>query len=215
MISNDNTNNVVYGTGGADTIYNGSAGSTIYAGAGNDTVFYDSWYGTINGGDGDDSITAWGKSYMSVNGGAGNDTIVGSDEFGEMFLFSSADGDNVITNFGVEDTLRLTAGNIQNYYASDNDYVINVKGTKYSGSVTLQNVGSIRVSGRSVTATQVNAQLPADDYWFEKEREDDPLSSIITKECAVELSEEPISELLKRSTIELTASARLDKKRDE
>ena len=41
------------------------------------------------------------------------------------------------------------------------------------------------------------------------------MNANITKECAVELSEEPISELLKRSTIELTASARLDKRGDE
>ena len=116
---------------------------------------------------------------VTIQPGKGNDTIVGSDEFGELYLFAYTYGNNVITNFGKNDTLRITTGNITSYYASGSDYVVEASGTNYSGSVTLQNVSAISVNGRNVVATNVSAQLPSEDYWFEEDAAEDELNALL------------------------------------
>ena len=131
----------------------------------------------IIGTSGRDYIVNSGEN-VTVRGSGGNDTMEGSD-FAELYLFSSADGDDVITNFGKNDTLRITTGNITSYYASGSDYVVEASGTNYSGSVTLQNVSAISVSGRNVVATNVSAQLPSEDYWFEEDAAEDELNALL------------------------------------
>ena len=87
-----------------------------------------------------DSISASGKN-VTIVGGKRNDTISGSKN-ADVILYAEGDGKDIITNFGANDSLRITSGSIKNYYSSGKDYVINVSGTKSSGSITLKNVSN-------------------------------------------------------------------------
>ena len=101
----------------------------------------------------DVKISGTGRRDFILNNGAGvtiqsnggNDTLEGSD-YGEMYLFSSADGDNTITNFGVNDTIRMTSGKTMTFATVGSDVVVTLTGTKYTGTVTLQNAASLRGS---------------------------------------------------------------------
>ena len=118
-------------------------------------------------------------SNVTINAGGGDDTIEGASDGSELFRFGAADGNDVICNFGINDTLRVTSGNITNYYAEDGDYIIEVTGTSSMGSVTLKNVDAINVSGKNVRATRVSAQLSSDEYWFEQDASDDELGDLL------------------------------------
>ena len=134
----------------------------------NDTAF--------RGTAGDDYMINTGNN-VTITGGAGNDTIVGSTDGRELFRFDAADGNDVIYNFGTRDTLRIISGSISDSYADGSDYVIEVGDGTYSGSVTLKNVKAIKASGKNVTATRLNSQLP--EYWFESEALEDELGELI------------------------------------
>ena len=145
-----------------------------------ETLEHDEDNAKFVGTDGDDWMINTGEN-VTIQGKSGNDTIEASDG-SELFRFGAADGDDVILGFGKTDTLKITSGSISKSYASDDDYIIEVKnGTTYSGSVTLKNVSAIKVSGKNVTATSFNAQLPADDYWFEASSEIDELDDLISE----------------------------------
>ena len=120
-------------------------------------------------------------SNVTISGDFGDDTIEGSNDGRELYQFGAADGNDIIYNFGTNDTLKITLGDITNYYASGSDYVVEVKrGTLYTGTVTLKDVGAIRVNDDVVRATRVvNLQLPADEYWFESESAEDELDELI------------------------------------
>ena len=94
----------------------------------------------VVGTDGRDYVINTGD-VVTIQSGGGNDTITGSDEYGELFVFGAADGDNVITNFGKGDTLRISAGEIASTLKVGNDYMINLKNGTTSGSILLQNAG--------------------------------------------------------------------------
>ncbi|MBR1579335.1 MAG: hypothetical protein IJ668_02425, partial [Selenomonadaceae bacterium] len=167
-----------------------------------------------------DLIIASGKS-VTINAGKGNDTILGSKN-ADVILYGEGDGKDVITNFGAKDSLRVTSGSIKNYYASGKDYVINVSGTKYSGSITLKNVVdnySLKQSGSTITLTnkKSSAQLPSDEYWFAEDSpsEENELNEIIsTNDNSIDLPTELDSDPLKRSTNELlTTSTRHRRKK--
>ena len=167
-----------------------------------------------------DSILASGKS-VTINAGKGNDTITGSKN-ADVILYGEGDGKDVITNFGAKDSLRVTSGSIKNYYASGKDYVINVSGTKSSGSITLKNVVdnySLKQSGSTITLTnkKSSAQLPSDEYWFAEDSpsEENELNEIIsTNDNSIDLPTELDSDPLKRSTNELlTTSTRHRRKK--
>ena len=132
----------------------------------------------VEGTSGNDYIVNTGEN-VTLRGAAGNDTLTGSDEYGDVFAFSSADGNNVITNFSANDTLRCTAGSIKATAISGDDYVLTLKGTNYTGTVTLQ--GAATDGNLIVSANNKNAYLlpkvpsvivfdaapTAEEYWFE------------------------------------------------
>ena len=64
----------------------------------------------------------------------------------------------MITNFGDNDTLRITAGSVVSNKYNDDDYVVSVKGANYSGSITLKDVGDtpIRVRNTKGTVSVIN-----------------------------------------------------------
>ena len=149
---------------------------------------------------------------VTMVGGAGADTLVGS-HYGEVYAFSSADGNNVILNFGVNDTLKCTAGKINSYYADGADYVVNLQGTNYRGSVRLKNAAktydlqmnaaktAMVATGKGVST--IVAQMPSDEYWFEAAAlgYEDELSAIVMKNEAVDLIEEQSEPTLKSAEL--------------
>ena len=83
--------------------------------------------------------------YVTVEGKGGNDTIEGNDEYGEVFVFNGIDGDDVITNFGAGDTLKINSGTIQSAIASGSDFVITVKQEGETGTVTFKDVDATKI----------------------------------------------------------------------
>ena len=86
----------------------------------------------IRGMSGHDSITNTGRN-VTVEGGGGNDTITGGTG-GNFYVYANGDGNDLITDFGNNDTLCITGGTYSTV-VSGNDIIINV-GT---GSVRLKN----------------------------------------------------------------------------
>ena len=157
---------------------------------------------------GDDYIVSDGER-VTIQSGAGSDTIVGSDLYGEVFAFSSADEDNLIVNFGVGDTLKCTAGSIASVHTSNDDVIVDLKGTKYAAQVTLEGAAalSMRQSGNTLIATRSSAELPSDAYWFEEAEASDPLSEITESDAAVELQFDDLKDAL-AATPEIAVIAR-------
>ena len=111
----------------------------------------------ITGTGGADSIVSSGQ-YVTIQSNGGNDTITGSDDFGELYLFASNHGDNVITNFGKGDTLKCTAGSLKSLATVDSDVIVTLQGTSYTGHVTLVGAAqySFGKSGNVLTVNNVN-----------------------------------------------------------
>ena len=139
-----------------------------------------------------DSIVNNGAG-VTIDGGTGNDTFVGSDN-GEMYLFSSAYGNNVVTNFGDGDSISMIAGTQMSGAAIGDDYVVTLKGKSYSGTVTL--VGAADYSfkqTRKVLTVSAGASNVA-DYWFTADEttvEDDALDQIVQSDDVFVALEEP------------------------
>ena len=133
----------------------------------------------FKGTSGRDYITNTGQN-VTITGGKGDDTMEGSD-FGEVYSYAAGDGNDVITNFDTKDTLRISSGTIGSYYASGNDYVIEVQSGTATGKITLQNVSSVKVSGKKITAKSVSAELPSssEDYWFMTDETNDELGVLL------------------------------------
>ena len=130
-----NGSNVTIAAGaGNDSIYNGSDGFsvsiaadagddsisngggervTIDAGAGDDYIYNNNRGNnvSINAGAGDDSIyNDWGDN-VSINAGAGNDTItLGSYTSCNVIQYTSGDGNDSISGFNEDDTLKIGGG---------------------------------------------------------------------------------------------------------
>ena len=110
-----------------------------------------------------DSIQNYGER-VTINGGLGNDTIDGSS-YGEMIMFGADGGQDYVTDFGKNDTLRVTFGAIQSITKSGNDAVVNVKSALYSGSITLGGAGgyAFEQDGNDITVKQVTYKVNRDD----------------------------------------------------
>ena len=94
----------------------------------------------VEGTDFDDMIFNFGGK-ATLNGRGGNDTLYGSDLYEEVFEFGATGGRDLITGFSENDSLRITAGNIESQQKVGDDYVVEVKSNSYSGSVTLEGAG--------------------------------------------------------------------------
>jgi Ca2+-binding RTX toxin-like protein len=91
---------------GNDYVDGGKGHDKIYASSGNDSVLGGDGHDTVFGGDGNDTIDG-GKDHDRLFGGTGNDNITGG-EGQDTFFFGGAHGDDVVTDFNLEeDTLYL------------------------------------------------------------------------------------------------------------
>ena len=111
----------------------------------------------MTGTTGKDYITNSGEN-VTIQGGAGDDTIDGSEEFGETYLFSYASGDNVVNNFGTNDTLKCTSGSITAVETVDNDVLITMTKSNTSGTVLLKDAAqyTFKKTGQTLTVETIN-----------------------------------------------------------
>ena len=126
-ISNSNSNTLLSGTSGNDTIGNYGAHVSINAGAGNDSVYNGGENNTISPGSGNDYIdNAWAHGSVYIYGG-GNDTIN---------RFRSQNNFLVIENY-TWSTVRVQDDNGNN----TNNAIVNVlNGKKTVGSIFLEDI---------------------------------------------------------------------------
>ncbi len=106
-VENSTNNKTVKGTKDRDIIINSGSNLKINAGASNDTISNSGSNVAINGGAGDDSVYSYAAN-VTINGGKGNDIIIGSSDYGDVFVFGNSDGYDSITNFAANDTLYLS-----------------------------------------------------------------------------------------------------------
>ena len=136
-ITNYNKNSLISGSAYADTIKNYAGGVTIQGKGSNDSIFNSTdssytinggyGYVTIDGGDGNDTIYSFDPRVsinggagadrislgswqgITVKGGAGNDTVntATSRTSGIVYQFNYGDGNDSITNWISNDTLRV------------------------------------------------------------------------------------------------------------
>ena len=184
-IYNNKSNQNIKGTSKGDYIYKDDPDpgmvkySTINGGAGNDTIINHDSIMTINGGDGNDIIqTYWdalinggkGNDLIISNrygycrdstfvGGLGNDTLMLNEEEDLTILYAAGDGNDLIFNYGLGDTLHVTSGTISDSLVSGDDVTFYVG----SGSFTLKDiVGSVvelKIGNGEVSTIKIDNSL--------------------------------------------------------
>ena len=123
---------------GNDSIYNASNGygATLIGGDGDDTIYNAATGVLIEGGSGDDSIINDGGG--TIDAGLGDDTIIGNNSRSEVFIYSTGDGNDVIQNFGSEDTFSLASGSINSSLLSGSTLILGIG----DSSITLEGTGA-------------------------------------------------------------------------
>ena len=153
-------NNTLFGSSKDDTLIGAAGADKLYGGKGNDS---------LNGGEGNDSL--WGGvNSDTLIGGAGDDTITGSKN-AEVILMGSSDGNDLVTNFGVKDTLKATDGTLKSKVSGSN-YILTISDDDNTAKVTLKGAASLKtlnILGEeivpSIIFTNANSSkqtLPAD-----------------------------------------------------
>ena len=147
---------LIDGGDGLDTIENSGASVAIYGGNDNDSIKTDGDNVSISGGKGNDIIDNTG-SYVTIDAGAGNDFIdnsgdnisivagkgndtvtLNTSDGGNIFVYSSGDGNDKIYSLSENDTIKIVGNsNVKESVKSgENEYDIIFKiGT---GSITLK-----------------------------------------------------------------------------
>lgn len=138
---------VLEGTDEADDIFSNGDRLTINGGAGNDSILPHGYNNIINGGAGNDSISNWLSYYSTISGGTGDDTIDTSTNLNmgrNVFLYNTGDGNDVLTGFHPNDTLRIT-GSTYTRSESDGDIILFIG----DGSIRIQEQAgkSINIEG--------------------------------------------------------------------
>ena len=138
---------VLEGTDEADDIFSNGDRLTINGGAGDDSILPHGYNNIINGGEGNDSIDNWLSYYSTISGGKGDDTIDTSTNLNmgrNVFLYNTGDGNDVLTGFHPNDTLRIT-GSTYTRSESDGDIILFVG----DGSIRIQEQAgkSINIEG--------------------------------------------------------------------
>lgn len=132
------TGSTVTGSAALDTISAAGTGLQINSGAGNDI---------INLGN--------GTSKNTIIAGAGNDSIY-SVKSKNIYLYDDGDGDDVISGFSENDTLKITNGTIEAWEVHNDDVTFKVG----DGSITIKDgVGmKINIAGEGAK-TKASAQI--------------------------------------------------------
>ena len=94
---------------GDDVVKNYSYYSKIYGEGGGDNITNYGSSSTIDGGSGNDNIYNSGSS-VTLIGGTGNDNISAGGLYHNTIYYTSGDGDDVITGYADNDTIRLGNG---------------------------------------------------------------------------------------------------------
>ena len=88
---------------------------------------------SVEGSDNDEEIVIDSPVYSNqtslqsatFTGGRGNDTIYAT-AVNDIFNYNSGDGNDVIVNYGGEDTISISGARVDNYYINGSDVVLNV-----------------------------------------------------------------------------------------
>ena len=102
-------NDLLFGNAGQDLLFGNAGTDTLFGGGGNDTLF---------GGDGDDALFGDLGNDLLVSG-AGNDTLTGGAG-ADVFIFSTGDGADRITDFNAADGDRIGLAPGQTYSVAAN-----------------------------------------------------------------------------------------------
>ena len=130
-IVGNNLANTIYGASKADVIYSGAGKDSIFGNAGKDSIFGENGADYLDGGVGADTLV----------GGKGNDTLTGGNGK-DVFLYSNGDGNDVITDYSVDDKIKLLSGSISNVSINDIDVILTIG----SGSITLNEAVNKQIS---------------------------------------------------------------------
>ncbi|MBQ7494099.1 MAG: hypothetical protein IJT47_06710, partial [Selenomonadaceae bacterium] len=136
---------------GTDNTYKGGAGDdTIsFLNFGDDTVITGNW---IDGGEGADKITVYG-TLNTIMCGAGDDTVNNYSSAGNVYYYSGAIGEDVLTGLTAKDTIKLASGYSWTLADEDTNYVL-IRVRDKSGA----NVGYIGLTGNEVTEVNVEVE---------------------------------------------------------
>ena len=112
---------------------------------------------SVSGGAGHDSINVFGTA-TTVTGGSGNDSLT-SGLGGNVFVYASGDGNDIIANFAENDKIKVTKGTPE-VTSNGSDVIVKVgKGSIKLSEATGQNISVINSKGAE------KIYKPT-DYWF-------------------------------------------------
>ena len=159
---------------GNDTITGSSDNSKIDMGAGNDYFSSNLSSSSINGGSGNDSIMIIAQGInCTLEGGKGDDTIGlyknGSYASTALIKYSYGDGNDVITSYDSNSTIRLGGGKYQTLQGSDGFTIqvgtgsILLKDYTASANKPVYITGGTLTSGDSAEATVDSASVVGSD----------------------------------------------------
>ena len=106
--------------------------NTLDGGAGDDTIIAGGGAHSVNGGAGKDLISLSGDA-LTVAGGTGDDTIYGNTATSHLYEYGKGDGNDVIYNYGSNDSITISGSTWTTSTSGDNVIVT----VANSGNITL------------------------------------------------------------------------------
>jgi VCBS repeat-containing protein len=153
IVNAGNGNDVVYGTGGEDTLSGGNGNDLVYGLDGHDSLYGDNGNDSLYGGAGSDvlhgdngnDLLDGGTGNDVLDGGNGNDTLTGGAG-ADLFVFGKGGGNDVVTDFDTGlDRLFLNDGaQVKSFKVEDVNHDgiqdLSIAFSNGGGSVTLLGV---------------------------------------------------------------------------
>ena len=139
---NSDSNTLIAGTSGNDSIQNSGANVTITAGGGNDTI--------NNSG-----------TNVYIDGGAGDDTVIisGGSEGGNTFVYSAGDGNDILFNFSESDKIQILGAATIEERIENSDVIFKIN----DGSITVRDAAEKELKITLVGASE-NEVISANTY---------------------------------------------------
>ncbi|NGZ04727.1 MAG: hypothetical protein G8237_00040 [Magnetococcales bacterium] len=103
-------NDTLYGNSGTDILYGGTENDTLYGGSEVDQLYGESEQDNLYGEAGNDTLNG-GTGADMLNGGTGQDTMTGGSGADRFKYTKSNEGNDTITDFGVNDKLVFVSVN--------------------------------------------------------------------------------------------------------